>query len=123
LEILPSPKRDYQHQSSHYAFPSGHISTAMASLRVIFDNYPGEPWIKPLGYTLEGVLGVGVVGKGMHWYSDLPLGLALGYLFGKATAVPETPTISKANANTGVRMSLVPSVGSRGGRLSLAVAF
>jgi hypothetical protein len=121
--FFPSPKRYYQHQSSYYAFPSGHISTAMATLTVISNNYPDEPWIKPLGYTLEGALGVGLVGKGMHWYSDLPLGLALGYWFGRATAAPEPPMTSKGNTNAAVRMSLVPSVGSRGGRLSLAVAF
>jgi hypothetical protein len=79
--------RSYQRcQPRYYAFPSGHISTTMATVTVIAENYPELTWVRPIGYTLVGVLGVSLVNVGYHWYSDLPLGIALGYMFGMVAA-------------------------------------
>ena len=75
--------RSYQRCQPRYcAFPSGHISTTMATVTVIAENYPELTWIRPVGYTLVGFLGVSLVNVGYHWYSDIPLGIALGYMFG-----------------------------------------
>ena len=62
-----------------------------------------------------GALGVGLVAKGMHWYSDLPLGLALGYIFGKTAANPEGSEISEISNDGGVKVSVTPSFDAQGG--------
>jgi membrane-associated phospholipid phosphatase len=123
-KFFPHPKQYEKHPTSYYAFPSGHISTAMATLTVIAENYPQERWIKPVGYVLVGALGVGLVAKGMHWYSDLPVGLAIGYLFGKIAANPALPDFVKGPNEKGVEVSVSPLIdGQGGGGIHFAVAF
>jgi membrane-associated phospholipid phosphatase len=123
-KFFPHPKQYDKHPPSYYAFPSGHISTTMATLTVIAENYPQERWIKPVGYTLIGALGVGLVAKGMHWYSDLPVGIALGYLFGKVAANPSIPDFVKGPNERGVDISVTPLIdGQGGGGIHLAMAF
>jgi len=123
-KFFPNMEQYQKHQSSYYAYPSGHISTAMATLTVVAENYPQERWIKPVGYTLIGALGVGLVSKGMHWYSDLPVGIALGYLFGKVSANPSLPDFVKRPNEKGVEFSVVPIIDSQGGGgIHLAMAF
>jgi membrane-associated phospholipid phosphatase len=114
-KFFPHPSTYEKNQASYYAYPSGHISTAMATLTVIAENYPHQTWIKPVGYTMIGALGVGLVAKGMHWYSDLPLGLALGYIFGKTAANPEGSEISEISNDGGVKVSVTPSFDAQGG--------
>ena len=73
---------DYlKHTPAYDAFPSGHLATASATLFVIENNYPELTWLKPVGWvTLAGVA-TGLVAQGIHWWSDFPLALALGYGF------------------------------------------
>jgi len=74
----------YMRQVNKYdAMPSGHLATAMGTLTVITYHYPDTWWIKPLGYTLMTVLGYQMVNSGVHWYSDYPLGIYIGYTFGR----------------------------------------
>ncbi len=74
---------DYLHHTSHYdAFPSGHLSTALATLTVIANNYPEDKWILPVGYAACAGLAVGLVSTSVHWWSDYPLAIALGIGFG-----------------------------------------
>lgn len=114
-KFFPQLSMYQKHQASYYAYPSGHISTAMATLTILADNYPSQTWIKPVGYTMVGGLGVGLVAKGMHWYSDLPLGIALGYVLGKTAAHPEAPEASDVPHDGGVKVSVTPSFDSLGG--------
>jgi hypothetical protein len=60
----------------------------MSTVIVIAENYPELTWIRPVGYTLLGVIGISMVDIGIHWYSDYPLGLAIGYTFGMIAAHP-----------------------------------
>lgn len=123
-KFFPHPSLYNQHPTSYYAYPSGHISTAMATLTVIAENYPDQRWIKPTGYVLTGALGVGLVAKGMHWYSDLPMGIALGYLFGKIAAHPSIPDLVKRVDEKGLDISVTPCIDSQGGGgIHLAMAF
>ena len=79
-DFLPSFD-DYASQVSNYdAFPSGHIATAMATTTVLALNYPEHEYIKPVGYTLMGVLSWAMLNNGVHWASDYPLGIAVGWL-------------------------------------------
>ena len=123
-KFFPHPSVYDKHPTSYYAFPSGHISTAMATLTVVAENYPQERWIRPVGYTMVGALGVGLVAKGMHWYSDLPMGVALGYLFGKIAANPSIPELMKGVQEKGLDISVTPIIdGQGGGGIHLAMAF
>jgi hypothetical protein len=76
---------DYsRNETKYYSFPSGHVSTSVALLTVIADNYPEVSWIKPVGYSAIGLIGIGLAARGWHWFSDYPLAIAIGYLFGKS---------------------------------------
>jgi len=68
--------------SRYNAFPSGHLTTALATLTVIANNYPEQSWIRPVGYVTCAGLAVGLVAQSIHWWSDFPLAIALGYGFG-----------------------------------------
>ncbi len=82
--LLPN-QADYMHRVAAYdAMPSGHLATAMTTLTVIQANYPGEKWIPYVGYPALGFIAVGLVSAGLHWWSDYPLALGLGYSFGKS---------------------------------------
>jgi membrane-associated phospholipid phosphatase len=124
-KFLPRMQQYAKHPTSYYAFPSGHISTAMATLTVVADNYPDQNWLKPVGYTLVGALGTGLVAKGMHWYSDLPLGIAVGYVFGKVAASPQTPGKPVASEKEdGMKVAVSPTFdGQRGAGIHFALAF
>lgn len=69
--------------SSYDAMPSGHLTTFMSAITVIADNYPDAVWIKPLGYTLAGALAFQMMQSQVHWASDYPLALLMGYFIGK----------------------------------------
>lgn len=78
--------KTYQHHVPAYdAFPSGHMATLMATAVVLSDNYPEKHWIKPVGYSLMGLVGLAMINNGVHWASDYPLAIGLGYVTGKAT--------------------------------------
>ncbi|AMJ64343.1 phosphatase PAP2 family protein [Hymenobacter sp. PAMC 26628] len=82
-DLLPN-YNDYQNAvPQHDAFPTGHLATAMATVTVIADNYPEYRFIRPVGYGLMTVLGAAMLNNGVHWASDYPLGIALGYGFAK----------------------------------------
>lgn len=77
---------DYQRNTSSYdAFPSGHLSTMMATVTVLSYNYPEKKWIKPVGYTLMGLSAWAMMNTEVHWAGDYPLAIAIGYLSGKVT--------------------------------------
>lgn len=75
---------DYHKNVPKYdAFPSGHVATAMMTLTVISENYSEYTWIRPVGYSLLTLLGFQMINNGVHWASDYPLALSIGYYFGK----------------------------------------
>ncbi len=80
---LPTYKTYQNNVSNFDAFPTGHLATAMATVTVIAENYPEYRFIRPVGYGLMGVLGYAMLNNGVHWASDYPLGIALGYGFAK----------------------------------------
>ena len=74
-----------QNVPSHDAFPSGHMGTLMSTTVVIAANYPEKRWIKPVGYSVMTLVGLAMINNGVHWASDYPLAIGLGYVFGHAT--------------------------------------
>jgi len=77
----------FQSNTPNYdAMPSGHIATFMATITVISTNYPEIKWIKPIGYALMGIVGFEMVSSKVHWVSDYPLAILIGYAIGKNVA-------------------------------------
>ena len=80
---------EYHKHVPHYdAMPSGHIATATTTLIVIAENYPEYQWIRPVGYVLLGAISTALVTTSIHWWSDIPLGIAIGYSFGMIASHP-----------------------------------
>ncbi len=65
------------------AFPSGHIATMMSVVTILADNYPEKRYIRPVGYSLMGLVGFAMLNNQVHWASDYPLAIALGYVCAK----------------------------------------
>lgn len=87
---------EYQaHTASYDAMPSGHIMTATLTFTIIQDNYPEySNVIVPVGVLWISALGFQMVNNGVHWAADYPLGIAMGYVFGKVSSQlgkPEVP--------------------------------
>ena len=77
----------YATQTPHYdAMPSGHLMTIVAGLTVITTNYPDCKWIKPIGYTLIAGLSYQMIQSQVHWTSDYPMAIFMGYFIGKTIA-------------------------------------
>lgn len=79
--------RNYQNHTPFYdAFPSGHLATLMSTVTILAENYPEKKWIKPVGYSAIGFVGYAMINANVHWASDYPLAIALGYLCAKQVA-------------------------------------
>ena len=114
---------DYlKHVPAYDAFPSGHICTALATVIVIAENYPETKWIRPVGYVISGLVGVGMVNRGIHWYSDYPLGLALGYAFGMIAAHPDGIAAGASDVSK-THVSIAPTMGEQSVGLSMSIVF
>ena len=81
--LFPSYNTYQSFVPNYDAFPTGHMATAMATVTVIADNYPEYRFVRPVGYSLIGLLGYAMLNNGVHWASDYPIGVALGYAFAK----------------------------------------
>lgn len=95
---FPSFKGYAANTPNYDAMPSGHMMTATAALYVIMGNYPEKKWIKPIGYGLIGVLGFQMVQSEVHWVSDYPIAMVMGYIIGKNIA---NSKIKKNNSKIG----------------------
>ena len=81
-QFFPNQIQYAEHVPHYDAFPSGHLTTSLATLIVIANNYPEQTWIRPLGYVACAGITLGLVSSSIHWWSDFPLAIALGYGFG-----------------------------------------
>ena len=78
---------EYQRNTSRYdAMPSGHLTTAMAAVTVLAENYKDYKWIKPVSYTALALMSFEMMQSKVHWASDYPIALFMGYLIGKNIA-------------------------------------
>ena len=113
------------------AFPSGHLATAMATVTVIAENYPEYRYIRPLGYSLMGILSFAMLNNGVHWFSDYPLSLAMGYAFAKIAVNRGRKVIDKRkkpdesvpeHSRRG-KLLLLPRISGSGNGLTLLYSF
>lgn len=80
---FPDQIEYHKYVSSYDAFPSGHMAVCMATVTVIAENYSEVNWIRPIGYTAMTLLGFQMMNNGVHWISDHPLSIAMGYYLGR----------------------------------------
>jgi membrane-associated phospholipid phosphatase len=122
-DFFPNQIEYHKHVPRFDAYPSGHIATALATVTVVAENYPEWTWVKPVGYPIVALIGISMANTGIHWYSDYPLGLALGYAFGMLAAHPEgVPEEARAKGKeTGFSVS--PMINATASGVSLAYTF
>lgn len=117
--FFPNQLEYHKHVSTYDAFPSGHVTTTLATVIVIAENYPEVKWIRPVGYVLTGLVAWGMVGTGIHWWSDYPLAVALGYTFGMIAAHPE----GIPNEIAGGKLNFMPMLVENGFGISVGYSF
>lgn len=66
------------------AMPSGHLTTLMTTVMIISENYKEVKWIKPVGYSVMGLMGLEMLQSKVHWASDYPIAVFMGYVIGKS---------------------------------------
>lgn len=76
---------DYNSKTASYdAMPSGHVMTATLVFTVMAERYQEYSHIiYPIGGLWVSALMFQMVNNGVHWASDYPLGIAMGYVIGK----------------------------------------
>jgi PAP2 superfamily len=84
--LLPSFSSFQKNTPNYDAMPSGHLATYMATITIIATNYPEIKWIKPVGYSLGSLLAFNMISGKVHWASDYPLAILIGYAMGKNIA-------------------------------------
>lgn len=106
---FPKPGKYQKSVSNYDAFPSGHLATAMATITILASNYPDNKYIKPVGYSLMGLLGYAMLNNGVHWMSDYPLAIAIGYTCGKIVSSRGHQVIPKIGHDKGATSALLPA--------------
>lgn len=84
----------------HDAFPTGHLAAFTSMFTVLSENYNDYHFIRPLGYVLGTVLGFQMLNNGVHWASDYPLGIAIGYGCGAIAVRQGRRDLDTAHAST-----------------------
>lgn len=119
--------KNYGEQTAKYdAMPSGHIMTVTSQFTIFYLNYPQyAPWTFTVGAIWGSALMLQMVNNGVHWWSDYPLGIAMGYLFGrqafnmgKSDSELENEKKSKEN-----QVAFMPFITSDGALLNWTWAF
>jgi hypothetical protein len=121
-KILPNQIDYHRRVPSFDAYPSGHICTSLATVIVIAENYPDVKWIRPAGYAFTTLVGLGMLSNGIHWVSDYPLGLFIGYYFGMLAAHPEgLPVIDSGDGR--LKVHILPSITPIGTGATFSMTF
>jgi hypothetical protein len=114
--MFPGLKEYTAHRTRYDAFPSGHLATGVMSVTVISENYPDNKYVKPIGYALLAGLSFQMMNNGVHWASDYPLGIAVGYGMGKAIAAHGRTAARRTGPKTeAAALSFAPYLSPDGG--------
>ena len=120
-KILPNQTEYHQYVPHFDAYPSGHICTSIATVVVVAENYPDVKWIRPVGYAFTTLVGLGMLSNGIHWASDYPLGLFIGYYVGMLAAHPQGVPVS--SSENGLKVQVLPNITPLGSGLSFSMTF
>ncbi|RTY90607.1 phosphatase PAP2 family protein [Flavobacterium sp. GT3R68] len=97
----------YQKNTPNYdAMPSGHLTTLMTTVMIISENYKEIKWIKPVGFVLMGLMSFEMLQSKVHWASDYPIAIFMGYIIGKS--IVKGRITEKTNSNVGMIKNLKP---------------
>jgi len=114
----------YQKKVSKYdAFPSGHLATVMATITILSGNYPEYRYIQPVGYTIMGLVAFSMVNNGVHWVSDYPLAIAIGYTYGRIAVSRGHVLLPKTKSSLVSKSSILPVMMHNGYGLSYRYTF
>jgi hypothetical protein len=84
---FPSFKEYGKRTASYDAMPSGHVMTLTHTMVVLGEQYPESgAYIYSVGGVMLAALSYQMINNGVHWASDYPLGIAMGYVFGKISS-------------------------------------
>ncbi len=112
---FPSPKAYDANTAKYDAIPSGHIMTATLVFTIIRGNYPEHNWwLFPTEIIYLSALGFSMVNNGVHWVSDYPLGIAIGYMIGKSSLRMGRQKDFENEQKEARNWNLVPSFSSEG---------
>jgi hypothetical protein len=100
--------------SSYDAFPSGHLATSIMGITIIAENYEEYTWIRPAGYTLASMLALQMVNNSVHWASDYPLAIGIGYMMGKSISKNGRKKVEGVSANEKVTYDWGPKLTAEG---------
>ncbi len=121
---FPNPGYYQKNVSKFDAFPSGHLATVMATITILSGNYPDNQYIKPVGYSIMGLVGFSMINNGVHWISDYPLALAIGYTYGKIAVARGHRVLIKKQSGLAHNSTLLPLfMGQNGLGLSYRYTF
>ena len=120
--FFPSFKQYQNHTPFYDAFPSGHVATLMSTVTILAENYPEKKWIKPVGYSVMLLAGYSMINNKVHWASDYPLAIALGYLCAKQVVKNNRKIIQSTSANKH-KATLLYSFNYINGRLMPGVVY
>jgi hypothetical protein len=82
--FFPDPLEYQKHTSKYDAMPSGHMATAVGMTVILADNYyEYKPYIWAVSWVALSALSFQMMNNGVHWSSDYPLAIAIGYSMGK----------------------------------------
>lgn len=100
FKIFPNQK-EYGKQVPRFdAYPSGHVATSMMTFTVIRSNYPEyDSYLAPLQWTWVSLLAFEMMNNGVHWASDYPLSIGMGYLIGHSAAEIGRKKVSNTNGD------------------------
>jgi hypothetical protein len=108
-------EKTYHSNTSKYdAMPSGHIMTSALAFTIIRSNYPEyDQILLPFECVYLTALGFAMVNNEVHWASDYPLGIAMGYMIGKAAVRMGKPQDKSVGADK-TRWFMYPGVSEEG---------
>jgi hypothetical protein len=116
---FPSVKAYGQNTPRYDAFPTGHLMTATLTFTTIRQNYPEySAIIWPIQIVWSTALGFEMVNNGVHWASDYPLGIAMGWAVARMAVKmgQHNQTVATAK-NDGSQWTFFPSVSEQGDML------
>jgi membrane-associated phospholipid phosphatase len=98
----------------HFAWPSGHTSSAFTAAAVLNEYY--GPWVGIPSFALAGLVGYQRIDSRAHDFSDVVFGAMLGYVIGTSVARDD-----KAHFPELFGMQVIPYVEPESGTTGLAL--
>lgn len=108
--LFPSFNEYNSRTASYDAMPSGHVMTATLTFTILSERYPDHTHvIYPVAGVWVTALAFEMVNNGVHWASDYPLGIAMGYVIGKMS-VQMGKNVSENNKTETTGWMVIPTL-------------